>query len=148
MEDMYRQFLGVLLVLAILVTALYLLKQRGLVRFTGARDDARALIALSDLLVFSSDWEGLSIAVLEALAAGTPIVTTDVQGMRELLSDGVGAIVPGFDPAALAAAISELLGDPARREQMASRGRERIVAEFSAAAMRDAYAEAYRALTD
>jgi glycosyltransferase involved in cell wall biosynthesis len=118
------------------------------VRFTGARDDARALIALSDLLVFSSDWEGLSIAALEALAAGTPIVTTDVQGMRELLADDVGAIVPGFDPAALAAAISGLLGDPARREEMARRGRERIAAAFSAAAMRDAYAETYRALTD
>jgi glycosyltransferase involved in cell wall biosynthesis len=118
-----------------------------IVRFTGARDDARALIALSDLLVFSSDWEGLSIAALESLAAGTPIVTTDVQGMRELLSDGVGAIVPGFDPADLAAAISELLDDPGRRQEMARRGRERIAAEFSAAAMRDAYAAAYRTLT-
>jgi glycosyltransferase involved in cell wall biosynthesis len=118
-----------------------------IVRFTGARDDARALIALSDLLVFSSDWEGLSIAALESLAAGTPIVTTDVQGMRELLADGVGAIVPGFDPADLAAAISELLDDPGRRQEMARRGRERIAAEFSAAAMRDAYAAAYRTLT-
>jgi glycosyltransferase involved in cell wall biosynthesis len=118
-----------------------------IVRFTGARDDARALIALSDLLVFSSDWEGLSIAALESLAAGTPIVTTDVQGMRELLADGVGAIVPGFDPADLAASISELLDDPARRQEMARRGRERIAAEFSSAAMRGAYADAYRALT-
>jgi glycosyltransferase involved in cell wall biosynthesis len=118
-----------------------------IVRFTGARDDARALIALSDLLVFSSDWEGLSIAALESLAAGTPIVTTDVQGMRELLADGVGAIVPGFDPADLAASISELLDDPPRRQEMARRGRERIAAEFSSAAMRGAYADAYRALT-
>jgi glycosyltransferase involved in cell wall biosynthesis len=116
------------------------------VRFTGARDDARALIALSDLLVFSSDWEGLSIAALEALAAGTPVVTTDVAGMRELLSGGAGTIVPGTDPADLAAAISELLGNEPKRLEMARIGREKIAAEFSATVMREQYAAAYRRL--
>jgi glycosyltransferase involved in cell wall biosynthesis len=116
------------------------------VRLTGARDDARALIALSDLLVFSSDWEGLSIAALEALAAATPVVTTDVAGMRELLSGGAGTIVPGHDPTDLAAAISELLSDEPRRLEMARIGQQKIAAEFSATVMREQYAAAYRRL--
>lgn len=116
------------------------------VRLTGARDDARALIALSDLLVFSSDWEGLSIAALEALAAATPVVTTDVAGMRELLSGGAGTIVPGRDPADLAGAISALLSDEPRRLEMARIGQQKIAAEFSATVMREQYAAAYRRL--
>lgn len=116
------------------------------VRFTGARGDARALIALSDLVVFSSDWEGLSIAALEALAAGTPVVTTDVAGMRELLGGGAGTIVPGTDPADLAAAVNELLSDDARRLDMARIGQEKIAAEFSATVMREQYSAAYRRL--
>jgi glycosyltransferase involved in cell wall biosynthesis len=116
------------------------------VRFTGARDDARALIALSDLLVFSSDWEGLSIAALEALAAGTPVVTTDVAGMRELLAGGAGTIVPGHDPTDLAGALSALLSDEPRRLEMARIGQAKIAAEFSATVMREQYAAAYRRL--
>ena len=55
--------------------------------------------------MFSSNWEGLSIAALEALAAGTPVVSTDVAGMRELLGSGAGTIVPSWEPSELAAAV-------------------------------------------
>ena len=60
------------------------------VEFLGARPDARAIIAASDLLVFSSEWEGLSIAALEALAAGVPVVSTPVEGMRVIQDGGAG----------------------------------------------------------
>ena len=64
------------------------------VTFLGARDDARELLARAELLLVTSDSEGQSIAVLEALAAGTPVVSTPVSGMREL----AGVRIASFDP--------------------------------------------------
>ena len=71
---------------------------QGPATFLGARDDARELLAGAELLLVTSDSEGMSIAVLEALAAGTPVVSTPVSGMREL----EGVRVAGFDPDDLA----------------------------------------------
>jgi glycosyltransferase involved in cell wall biosynthesis len=113
--------------------------------FTGVRSDARELIARSDLIVFSSTWEGLSIAALEALAAGVPVVSTDVAGMRELLASGAGLVVP-HDDEALATAIAELLLDPARRAEMGAEGRRLHGERFSTARMADAYREVYERL--
>jgi glycosyltransferase involved in cell wall biosynthesis len=114
---------------------------------TGARADARDLIARADVLVFSSDWEGLSIAALEGLAAGTPVLATDVQGMRELLSTGAGAVVPLDDGTALGAALVALLRDPARRAAMGAAGRDLIASRFALDAMVDAYERRYERLT-
>lgn len=116
------------------------------VRFTGSRGDARQLIARADVLVFSSNWEGLSIAALEALAAGTPVVSTDVAGMRELLGSGAGRIVHGFEPRELATAVVELLDDPALRQRMADAGRRLVADRFSMGAMEDRYAALYARL--
>jgi glycosyltransferase involved in cell wall biosynthesis len=116
------------------------------VRFTGPRTDARQLIARADLLVFSSNWEGLSIAALEALAAGTPVVSTDVAGMRELLGSGAGKIVHSWEPRDLASAVVEVLDDAALREQMAAAGRRLVAERFSMAAMEDRYAALYERL--
>jgi glycosyltransferase involved in cell wall biosynthesis len=116
------------------------------VRFAGLRDDARALIALADLLVFSSEREGLSIAALEALAAGTPVLAPDVPGMHELLASGAGAVVPVAEPAALAEQITALVSDPERRAEMGGVGRRLIDERFSARAMHAQYLEAYRRL--
>jgi glycosyltransferase involved in cell wall biosynthesis len=112
------------------------------VRFTSIRDDARDLIARSDLIVFSSDWEGLALAALEALAAGVPVVATDVEGMRELLGDGAGVVVPR-DAEALAEAIVLLLEDDERRAQMGRIGRTTISTEFSVERMISQYIELY-----
>jgi glycosyltransferase involved in cell wall biosynthesis len=112
------------------------------VTFTGARPDARALIARADVLVFSSVWEGLSIAALEALAAGTPVVSTDVEGMRELLGGGAGQVV-GHDAGALAEAIGGVLASPGRRAAMGRAGRDLVARRYAPAAMRDAYLELY-----
>jgi glycosyltransferase involved in cell wall biosynthesis len=113
--------------------------------FTGVRSDARAVIARSDLLVFSSAWEGLSIAALEALASGVPVVSTDVEGMRDVLA-GSGLVVP-HDDEALAAAIEECLGDPEMRTRLGEAGR-RIHAEgYSVSRMTAEYRRLYEALT-
>jgi len=113
--------------------------------FTGIRADATTIIARSDLLVFSSDWEGLSIAALEALARGVPVVSTAVEGTRELLSEGAGVVVPHEDEA-LAAAIVECLGDPERRAELGATGRRIHRERFSTARMAAAYRTLYERL--
>jgi glycosyltransferase involved in cell wall biosynthesis len=118
----------------------------GRVRLIGVRPDARDLIARSDALVFSSDWEGLSVAALEALAAGVPVVSTDVEGMRELLADGAGATAPLDDGTALGERLSDVLESPDLRREMGERGRSLVEAEFSPARMIDAYLGCYRYL--
>ncbi len=114
------------------------------VMFTGVRADARQLIERADVLVFSSDWEGLSIAALEAMAAGTPVLSTDVQGMRELLSSGAGEIVPIDDGTALGRSLANLLLDPARCEAMGAAGRALVAARHTVTAMTSAYEQRYR----
>ena len=109
-------------------------------RFTGLRRDARELTARADVLVVPSDSEGMSVAALEALAAGVPVVSTDVPGMRELLGGGAGIVAGGFDPRGLADAVLALLGDPARRAAMGATGRELAAGRHGLAAMTDAYA--------
>jgi glycosyltransferase involved in cell wall biosynthesis len=121
------------------------------VLFTGARADARDIIARADVIVFSSEWEGLSITALEALAAGTPVVSTDVQGMRELLiSDtGVaGAVVPLDDGTALGNRIATLLRDERERTAMGLAGRELSDRDFSLDGMISAYERLYERLVD
>jgi glycosyltransferase involved in cell wall biosynthesis len=115
------------------------------VRFTGVRGDAPDLIARSDLLVFSSIWEGLSIAALEALARGVPVVSTDVAGARELLTTGAGVIAPQ-DADALAEAIVDALADPAARARMGAEGRRLHAERFSVARMNEGYRRIYERL--
>ncbi|HEY3971223.1 MAG TPA: glycosyltransferase [Solirubrobacteraceae bacterium] len=116
------------------------------VRLTGRRSDAREIIARAQVLVFSSEWEGLSIAALEALAAGTPVVSTDVQGMRELLAGGAGAIVALDDGTELGQRIATLLADRAEQAEMGRLGRELIESEFSLNGMVESYERLYELL--
>ncbi|HEX8856055.1 MAG TPA: glycosyltransferase [Thermoleophilaceae bacterium] len=115
------------------------------VLFTGVRADARDIIARSRALVFSSNWEGLSVAALEALSAGVPVVSTDVEGMREMLGSGAGVMV-GRDPAELAAAITRLIERPDDAEQMGTIGRELARTVYSPPAMAAAYDNLYDGL--
>jgi glycosyltransferase involved in cell wall biosynthesis len=119
------------------------------VLFTGVRSDARDIIARADVIVFSSDWEGLSITALEALAAGTPVVSTDVQGMRELLVGDTrvaGAVVPLDDGTALGERVAALLCDEHERAAMGLAGRELSNRDFSLDGMIDAYERLYERL--
>ncbi|MDP8930426.1 MAG: glycosyltransferase family 4 protein, partial [Actinomycetota bacterium] len=95
------------------------------VSLTGHQDDVRPWLAAADVVVVPSRWEGMSLAMLEAMAAARCVVTTDVSGAHEALGKTAGAIVPVEDVPALADAIVRRLTDPelARREGMAARAR-------------------------
>jgi glycosyltransferase involved in cell wall biosynthesis len=91
------------------------------VLMTGSRDDVQALLPAFDLFVLSSRFEGLSIALVEALAAGVPAVCTRVGGVPEVLDgSNAGLMVPPQQPTQLAAAMEEVLADPRRRATMAA----------------------------
>ena len=101
------------------------------VTFSGYRNDAATLAAGFDIAVNSSRYEGASLAILEFMALGVPIVATSVGGTPELLDDGrAGVLVERGDHRALAAAISGLLDDPARAAALAGRALERQRAEY------------------
>jgi len=92
----------------------------GRVRFLGTRTDVRDLLEAADVTVLTSDWEGMPIALLESLAAGRPIVASDVDGVREVLSGGGGVLVPRRNPSQTAKALRGLLYSPAARSVAAS----------------------------
>jgi putative peptidoglycan lipid II flippase len=94
------------------------------VRLLGHRDDVPALIAAADLVVMPSRWEGWPLAAGQALGAGRPFVATSVGGLPELVGDGA-LLVPSDDPAALAAAISRVLSEPALAGQLSLAARRR-----------------------
>jgi glycosyltransferase involved in cell wall biosynthesis len=112
----------------------------GCAEWLGQRGDVPALLASSDLFVLPSLWEGMPNAVLEAMAAGKAVAATAVEGTRELVVSGeTGWLVPPRDAGALAAALAEAAGDPARRHRYGMAGRARIEAGFSLRAVIAAY---------
>lgn len=112
------------------------------VRLLGARADVPRLLAASDLLVLPTDREGLPMTVLEAMAAGVPVVASAVGGLRSLDPRSVELVEAG-SASALAATLSALLADPARRADLAARGRAESRTRFSVATMRDRYQRIY-----
>lgn len=104
----------------------------GVVELFGWRDDMREVISGANIVCLPSYGEGLPKALLEAAACGRAIVTTNVPGCREVVSDGDnGLLVPARDALALAGALERLLRDADLRRRMGERGRERAVAELS-----------------
>lgn len=102
-------------------------------RLLGLRPDVPDLLAAADLFVLPSLWEGLPMALVEAMAAGLPVVATDVSGTRGVMVDGeTGLLAPPGDAAALARAIGALLDDPARAAAMGAAARRRVETQFSA----------------
>jgi glycosyltransferase involved in cell wall biosynthesis len=91
---------------------------------TGFRSDARRIVAGSDIFVLASHHEAFPVAVMEALAAGVPVVSTAVGDVPDTVGEGGGGlVVPPGDPAALAEALRALIVDPPRRFQMAEAAR-------------------------
>jgi len=102
------------------------------VQFLGARKDIPELLAACDIFVLPSLYEGLSLAVLEAMAMRCPVVATAVGGAGETIEDGVqGLLVPPADVAALERALERLLKDAALRQSLGEAGRGRVEAEFT-----------------
>ena len=99
--------------------------------FTGSRSDLPDLYGLMDLFVLPSHREGLSRTLMEAAAMGLPAVTTDVRGCRDVVVNGrSGLITPLGNVAALADAITDLLLNPAKRQQMGQAARQLAVTQF------------------
>ncbi len=102
------------------------------VTFLGPRHDVEQLYGLLDLFVSSSLWEGLPTVILEAMAAGRPVVATAVAGTRELVREGeTGLLAPSDDPAALAAAIVHMAREPDAAGIMAERAKRFVSEHFS-----------------
>lgn len=100
-----------------------------------------------DLVALTSRNEGTPVSLIEALAAGKPVVTTDVGGVRSVVDDGqTGAVVPAGDQAAVAANIDSLLRDPSRRKQMGELGRARVAVRFNKERLIGDIKELYRSL--
>ncbi|MEO1764121.1 MAG: glycosyltransferase [Cyanobacteria bacterium J06629_18] len=103
------------------------------VHFLGHRADIPQLLALSDLLVLPSYTEGLPLVILEAMAAGLPIITTDIGGLCEQVEHGInGLIIPPSDATALAIALRTLKNNPAKIATMAAASRQIAEKRFDA----------------
>jgi glycosyltransferase involved in cell wall biosynthesis len=102
------------------------------VRFLGQRSDIPDLLGAADVGLLASHEEGFSNAILEKMAAGLPVIATDVGGNSEAIVEGVtGFLVPPRDPEALGVAIVKLCSDRALARRMGDAGRARVRQEFS-----------------
>jgi glycosyltransferase involved in cell wall biosynthesis len=114
------------------------------VHFLGFREDARELLPMFDVFALPSLSEGLSIALLEAMAAGCPVVATNVGGNSELVSDGeTGLLVPAADAPSLASAIGRLLNDEVEARRLGDNARCRVTVRFAAERMVGEYQAIY-----
>jgi glycosyltransferase involved in cell wall biosynthesis len=117
------------------------------VRFLGSRADVPDILRASDVFVLSSDYEGNPLSVLEAMAAGLPVISTAVGGVPELVQHGAtGLLVPAGDACSLAEAIAQLGCDPARRAAMGNTARQTARERFDVRVMSLAYATLYQQL--
>lgn len=119
------------------------LKER--ILLTGTRQDVPDLLAGMDVLVFSSEREGLSMAMLEAMASGVPVVATRVGGNPELIDSGVnGLLVPPQNANALAEAVVSLLQNKEKAQDIQKRAFRRVCDRFSLARMIEQHEQLYR----
>jgi glycosyltransferase involved in cell wall biosynthesis len=106
------------------------------VRFVGYRDDLARWLPCVDVVVHPAEMEGLGVSLLQAAAAGVPIVGAGAGGIPEIVRHGVnGLLVPPADSAAIAGSVLELLGDPERARSYGEAGRNIVLREFSIDAM-------------
>jgi glycosyltransferase involved in cell wall biosynthesis len=126
------------------------------VRLLGFRRDVPALLAACDVFCLTSHREGVPVSILEAMAAGKPVVATDVGGVGELVVESgtpdvaaageTGLLAPAGDDRRLAAALAALLAAPARRAAMGAAGQARARAAFTLERAAAEIAAVYREL--
>jgi glycosyltransferase involved in cell wall biosynthesis len=115
------------------------------VHFLGERHDVPEVLAAASIFVLSSRSEGFPISVLEAMAAGLPVIASDVGGVSEQVEhDVTGLLVPREDAAALASALQRLVEDPALRRRMGEAGRARAARLFDLPPFREGHLLLYR----
>jgi glycosyltransferase involved in cell wall biosynthesis len=118
-----------------------------LVRFDGPTTDPSRYFRAADLFVLPSITEGLSNALLEALAHGVPAIGSDISGNRQILSrEDLGLLFPSENEAALSMAIARLLAAPDEAKRLGSLAREHVAQNFSVEAMVSAHEQLYRRL--
>lgn len=119
------------------------------VRFLGDRQDIPFILGASDVFVLASLWEGNPLSVMEAMAAGKPVIATAVGGIPELVEDHVtGLLVPSADVHSLASAMHHLALDPTARCKMGQMGRRKALAEFDVTRTVRAYEDLYQKLLE
>lgn len=119
----------------------------GHISFLGARQDVPDLLKACDIGLLCSHQEGFSNAILEGMAAGLPMIVTDVGGNAEAVLDGLtGIVVPAHDPRRLAEAIAYLANKASLRTDLGAAGRRRIEEHFSLDHCVNSYDELYRTL--
>lgn len=117
-------------------------------RFIGHRDEAARLLPCFDVLWLASDFEGQSNSLLEAMAAGRPVIASDIPANRELIDDGrTGYLVRQGDSVAFAQYADRLLADPVLAARLGSAARDEVVERHSTRAMVQAYAALYDEVT-
>ena len=106
------------------------------VKLLGTRDDISPLLVSADMFILPSRWEGLSRALMEAMAAGLPVVATCVDGIKSLITEGVhGLLVPPEDSERLGSSILQLLDNPEMMRTMGTAAREHVLRVHSTDAM-------------
>jgi glycosyltransferase involved in cell wall biosynthesis len=111
---------------------------------TGFRQDIPELLATMDVVVLTSQWEAMPMALLEAMAAGRPVVAPALPGLAEVIVDGATGYLVAGDKPDLATAIVALIRDPGRRRAMGQRARQRVQERFDVGRMVEATARVYQ----
>jgi len=115
------------------------------VRFAGFRRDVPEMLASIDVLVIPSRWEGLPMALLEAMALGRPVIAHAVGGIGDVVEPGVqGVLVPAGQSQEMASAIAMLAGDVSLRQRMGAAARQRVREHYSAEVLSAQYEALYR----
>jgi len=114
------------------------------VRLLGLRHDVPELLAAADIFLLTSFSEGIPLTIIEAMAAGLPVIATRVGGVEEMVVEGAtGLLVPSGNDQALAAAIERLAGDPQTRHVYGAAGRRRAETDFDEQQMHEQYGRLY-----
>jgi len=115
------------------------------IHFLGTRKDVPAILSASDLFILPSLWEGLPMALIEAMASELPVVATDVSGTKQVMVDGTtGVLVQPGDSAQLVSAIERVLSNPSAAKAMGEASRKRVERLFSAQKQAKEYIDLYQ----